>query len=351
MRKVLSLIMCIPILLFSACDVHEWPDVPEKVQFYLRLSYETDMTKWEHLYDGSNVVEVGLGETYDNHQKYGKMRYIVRAYPVSEKRQISQNYTQEYVFTKDVTEGYNHEMTLELPAGNYQIMVWSDLQEYSSDIFFHNAENFAEIMLQGDHRGNCDHRDAFRGTNSISLVADIMESLPKSLEIRMQRSLAKYEFVTSDVVEFIEKESIRIASKAGEGTSTDDPSTKTVKIENYKVVFYYVGFMPNTYSMYTDKPVDSSTGVMFESTLRKLSDKKASMGFDYVFVNGKESAVAVQIGIYDNEGTQLSLSKPIEIPLKRSHHSILTGNFLMLKASGGVTINPEFNGDHNLIIP
>ena len=122
-------------------------------------------------------------------------------------------------------------------------------------------------------------------------------------------------------------------------------------IEDYKVVFYYVGFMPDAYSMNTDKPVDSSTGVMFESTLRKLSESEATMGFDYVFVNGKKSAVTVQIGIYDNEGTQLSLTEPIEVPLKRSHHTIMTGMFLMSEASGGVTINPDFDGDHNLIFP
>ena len=109
--------------------------------------------------------------------------------------------------------------------------------------------------------------------------------------------------------------------------------------------------MPHAYSIYTDKPVDSSTGVMFESTLRKLSESEATMGFDYVFVNGKESAVTVQIGIYDNEGTQLSLTEPIEVPLKRSHHTILSGMFLMSEASGGVTINPDFDGDHNLIFP
>ena len=116
-------------------------------------------------------------------------------------------------------------------------------------------------------------------------------------------------------------------------------------------MFYFVGFMPDAYSMNTDKPVDSSTGVMFESTLRKLSESEATMGFDYVFVNGKKSAVTVQIGIYDNEGTQLSLTEPIEVPLKRSHHTIMTGMFLMSEASGGVTINPDFDGDHNLIFP
>ena len=321
MRKILYLIICLPIFLLSACDVHEWPETPEFVKLHLRLNYETDMTEWEHLYDGAEVIEQGYGETYDNHRDYGKIRYIVRTYPVSEKMRTTSDYTQEFVFTKDISEGYDHEVTLDL--------------------------------LQGDHKGNNDYRDAFRGSNNISLVADIIEHQPDTLDIAMQRPLAKFEFVTNDVVEFIDKESVRVASKANgnKAASSDDTPTRAVNIEDYKVVFYYVGFMPDAYSMNTDKPVDSSTGVMFESTLRKLSESEATMGFDYVFVNGKKSAVTVQIGIYDNEGTQLSLTEPIEVPLKRSHHTIMTGMFLMSEASGGVTINPDFDGDHNLIFP
>ena len=121
--------------------------------------------------------------------------------------------------------------------------------------------------------------------------------------------------------------------------------------EDYRIVFHYVGFMPNTYSIFTDKPVDSSTGVMFSSALKVLNNREASLGFDYVFVNGKESAVTIRIGIYDKEGTQLSLTQPIEVPLKRNHHTILRGKFLMSEASGGVIINPDFDGDYNLVFP
>lgn len=47
MRKILYLIMCLPILFLSACDVHECPETPEFVKMHLRLNYETDMTEWE----------------------------------------------------------------------------------------------------------------------------------------------------------------------------------------------------------------------------------------------------------------------------------------------------------------
>lgn len=353
MRKILYLIICVSMLLFSACDVHEWPENPELVELHLRLNYETEMTKWEHLYDGAEVIEQRYGETYDNHRDYGKIRYIVRTYPVSEKMRTASTYTQEFVFTKDISEGYNHETTLHLLPGNYNIMVWSDLVRKSEDSYIHDASNFAEIKLQGDHKGNNDYRDAFRGSNNITLEADIMEHIPHTLDITMQRPLAKFEFITNDLVEFINKESVRVASKGSENkdASSNDTSTRAVSLEDYKIVFYYVGFMPKAYSINTDKPVDSSTEVMFETSLRKLSESEATMGFDYVFVNGKQSSVMVKIGIYSIEGTQLSLTEPIEIPLKRSHHTILTGTFLMSNAAGGVTINPSFEDDYNLIFP
>lgn len=351
MRKILYLIICLPILLLSACDVHEWPETPEFVKLHLRLNYETDMTEWEHLYDGTSVIEQGLGETYDNHRDYGKIRYIVRAYPISEKQRTMQDYTQEFVFTKDIAEGYNHEVTLDLIPGDYNIMVWSDIVQHGGDTYFHDKTNFAEITLQGEHQGNNDYRDAFRGSGNVTLIADIIERVPDTLDIAMQRPLAKYEFITTDLTEFINKEQTRADAKSkAQSTDGEDVTTK-VSIEDYKVVFYYVGFMPNAYSLFTDKPVDSATGVLFESTLNSLSETEASVGFDYVFVNGTESAVTVQIGIYDNEGTQLSLTEPIKVPLRRSHHTIMRGMFLMSETSGGISINPEFDGDYNLVFP
>jgi hypothetical protein len=349
--KVFLLVIIIGTM--TACDVHEWPETPEYVKFHLRLNYETDMTKWYHLYDGVEVIEQGYGETYDNRQEYGKIRYIVRAYPISEKMRTTSAYTQEFVFSKNIASSYNHEVTLDLPDGNYNIMVWSDLVQTNGETSFYNASNFAEIRLQGKHQANDDYRDAFRGSNHISLVSDIMERLPDTLDIVMQRPLAKYEFITNDVKEFIDREAPRLTSKSQGKTeeSNEDAPSRAINIEDYKVVFYYVGFMPNAYSMNTDKPVDSSTGVFFESKLRKVTESEATIGFDYVFVNGSQSAVTVQIGIYDKEGTQLSLTEPIEVPLKRSHHTILTGMFLMSEASGGVSINPDFDGDHNLVFP
>ena len=346
MKKILYIIVCLSLLLTS-CDVHQWPETPELVKCHLCLNYQTQMTEWEHLYDGSNVIEQGIGNTYDDRREYGKIRYIIRTYPVSEKMRTASDYTQQFEFTRDINKGYDHQVTLDILPGNYNIMVWSDLVQKEGDDHFHDAGNFAEIRLQGEHQGNNDYRDAFRGTGSIALEASIKEQKTDTLEITMQRPLAKFEFITNDLKEFLDKE---IEYLKQEATTRGENAPTRVDTDKYKVVFHYSGYMPNAYNMNTDKPVDSATGVMFESKLGILNDNEASLGFDYVFVNGKEAGVSVQIGLYDGENRQIALSDPIDVSLRRSHHTILRGSFLMQQATGGIVINPEFDGNHNIVI-
>lgn len=347
MKNWLHYVFYLSISLLSSCAVYEWPETAETVKLHLRLNYETDMTKWEHGYDGVTVEEEGLGATYDNRQESGMMRYIVRTYPEWEKQRTSQNYVQEFVFTKDIAEGYDHELTLDVLPGSYKVMVWSDLIRTSGDGYFYDAGNFSEIKIQGDYKGATDYRDAFRGMNSVTLTADIEEHLPDTLDVTMQRPLAKFELITTDLQKFIDKE-MEVLKKEAE-TRGDGQSNK-VNIKNYRVVLQYSGFLPDTYNMMTDKPIDSSVGVCFESELNALNEDEASLGLDYVFVNGKEAGVSVQIGLYDNENRRVAFSEPINVPLRRNRHTVVKGSFLMQQASGGVTIDADFDGNHNIVI-
>ena len=161
------------------------------------------------------------------------------------------------------------------------------------------------------------------------------------LEIEKGLSQNTIEAYRRDLAEFIEEQSLMAMEQSG---------TKSIDLEKYRVVIYYVGFMPDTYSLFTDKPVDSSTGVFFETGLTQISDTEASLGFDYVFVNGQSSAVTVQIGIYGPGGGRVALTDPIEVPISRSTHTIMRGGYLLSEASGGISLNPDFDGDHNLIL-
>ena len=330
MRRILYLMICLPLLLLTACDVHEWPDTPEYVKLHLCLKYETDMTMWDHLYDGTSVVELGYGETYDNHLEHGKIRYVVRTYPVTGKQRTMQDYTQEFVFFKDISEGYDHEVTLDVLSGNYNVMIWSDLVRSSEDDYFYNIDSFSEITLQGYHNGNTNHRDVFCGKNSISLPINRGNQTHWTINVEMKRPIAKFEIISNNLLEFVE--------------------TKASDFNQYKAKIQYVGYMPNAYSLFADRPVAAITGGVFDSALTKLTDTEVSLGFDYVFVSGNGTTVTIRIGIYDSEDHLISLSDPITIPVKPDYHTILKGRFMTQDTSNGVDIDVDFGGDYNIIL-
>ena len=352
---LLSLLL---LLILSGCNVHEWPSPSSTVSVRLQLTFATDMILWEQHYDADNDASTSSSSTsgslYDNRLSRGEMRYVVRAYPTDGNQQrSSRSHSEEYVFIKDITDGYDHEVHLDLPSGDYDIMVWADLSEQSGAPSLYDATHFDKIVLrEGLHPGNTDYRDAFRGTGHLSLTTDCMERPAETLHIAMERPLAKYEFISGDVVEFIKKESLRIASKSNAehrpGADLPDGS-RAINIEDYRVRFYYTSHMPDSYNMFTDKLSGSTKGISYETRLRRLNSQEASMGFDYVFINGKESAVTVRIAVYDSEGTELSVTDEIEVPIKRNHHTVMSGEFLTAEAGGGITISPDYDDDHNIL--
>ena len=319
----------------TSCDVHEMPVLPEEVTSYFQLHFDTNMPIQDLVYEtraGTEEIDLDI-------------RYIVNAYRLLDKGKTAQEYREQFIFTRSSADGYDCNFTLDLPPGKYKIMVWVDLVEQGSKAnHFYNADNFAEIHLQGKHQANTDNRDAFRGSKEISLVADILEKTPDTNTIEMIRPLGKFEFITNDLKEFVVREVLRASNNSTEKMSG-------VNLDDYRVIFYYTGFMPNAFSLFTDKPVDSATKVYFESKLTQINDSEASMGFDYIFVNGKESIATVAIGIFNTAGEQLGMTAPIDVSIKRSYHTIMKGKFLLQKNTGGVNINPEFEDDHNIFFP
>ena len=183
--------------------------------------------------------------------------------------------------------------------------------------------------------------------------------------VEMERPLAKFKFISHDIVKFLsyvlQQRAIRqkeAEMKAQQGVSPEsadpkaDPKAdiKNINTNDFRVVFRYQGFMPCSFNMFTNKPADSWTGVAFDSTMQRLSDTEVELGFDYVFVNGGESTVPVSVEVYDTDGTLLSSTLPIDVPVVRNKLTVVRGNFLSSKASGGVSIRTELDGEYNLEI-
>lgn len=339
------------LLCITSCAVHEWPE-PSPADVIVNLDFDTQLPQYKVLNEEGTRASHD-GRDYD-------IRYTIAAYRLLQDGSYAEEPFLLKVFSKDEIEELNATFRFSIDEGSYRFYVWTDfvLAGTQSD-YFYNTTNFRRISLQGTHEGNNDFRDAFSGSADLKVIRRGSRETPSTVTVQMRRPLAKFEFITTDLQEFItktieamiRKEEAEAAAKAGETKSDGDTKTPVVDLEKYTVVFFYSGYMPNAYNMMEGKPCDSATGVKFSSAISAIDNHDARLGFDYVFVNGEESSVMVTVALYDEEGTQLSISRQIEVPIKRSMLTTVRGSFLMQNTGGGVAIDPGFEDEFNIYIP
>ena len=339
------------LLCITSCAVHEWPE-PSPADVIVNLDFDTQLPQYKVLNEEGTRASHD-GRDYD-------IRYAIAAYRLLQDGSYAEEPFLLKVFSKDEIEELNASFRFSIDEGSYRFYVWTDfvLAGTQSD-YFYNTTNFRRISLQGTHEGNNDFRDAFSGSADLKVIRRGSKETPSTVTVQMRRPLAKFEFITTDLQEFItktieamiRKEEAEAAAKAGETKPEGDTKTPVVDLEKYKVVFFYSGYMPNAYNMMEGKPCDSATGVKFSSAISTIDNHDARLGFDYVFVNGEESSVMVTVALYDEEGTQLSISRQIEVPIKRSMLTTVRGSFLMQNTGGGVAIDPGFEDEFNIYIP
>ena len=361
------------LLCITSCAVHEWPE-PSPADVIVNLDFDTQLPQYKVLNEEGTRASHD-GRDYD-------IRYTIAAYRLLQDGSYAEEPFLLKVFSRDEIEELNATFRFSIDEGSYRFYVWTDfvLAGTQSD-YFYNTTNFRRISLQGAHEGNNDFRDAFNGSADLKVIRRGSKETPSTVTVQMRRPLAKFEFITTDLQEFItktieamiRKEEAEAAAKAGEtkseggdnpeditpiesdtktdgDTKTGDTKTPVVDLEKYTVVFFYSGYMPNAYNMMEGKPCDSATGVKFSSAISAIDNHDARLGFDYVFVNGEESSVMVTVALYDEEGTQLSMSNQIEVPIKRSMLTVVKGSFLMQNTGGGVAIDPDFDGEYNIVL-
>ena len=353
MKRLLRHIILGMALLLAACDVHEVPSAPPTTATVVRLSFATMLTE----------QDVSLIPGRDDARGPRLMRLLVNAYPQLPDGTVARHAAYTTTVTREVTPGdYDCVLDFSLPVGDYALAVWADFVERRGLSLYYDPYNFEEITLRGPHTGNTDMRDAFRGLQPCTVAGRTEVGPPDTIDVAMERPLAKFEFITVDLKEFIDEEESRNEARAGEGGNdargdsepkdgdTKDTGVRKVDLTQYNIRYYYAGFMPCVYNMFTDKPIDSRTGVSFDSKITPTESGEASLGFDYVMVNGVESFVAVIVAVYDTEGKLMVTSDAIKVPTRRNYHTIVRGKFLTQTASSGVSIDSDFDGEFNIEI-
>ena len=350
------LIMLFALLALAGCAVHQWPepkepDIPQPNFMTIRLHYETDFWIWKHLYDpklneypvelypDSDFDEEHPGTTavYDNTMQSGLMDVRVKVY----NRGNMSNCVAEYDFVREVSQGYDCDVDIELNGGSYEVVVWSHLLETTESARYYEPTDFRSVyIIDKNYIGSTDYRDGFRGRTSFEFPDKATSPDERICEVEMRRPMGKFEFVTIDLSEFLDNETVRrnLPTRA--------------KIEDYDVVISYPYYYPNGYNAIADD-IAAGSGYRFSTRMTLTDDEnEASMGFDYVFINDiADGRVQAQVTVFDLAGNQVANSQTIMIPIRRDYHTVLRGAFLTMNSNGGVGINPDYDGDHNVTFP
>jgi hypothetical protein len=276
----------------------------------------------------------------DTHQR----RYIVLAYPAN-----TLSDPERFVFTKSSDGSWNSTLEVKLEEGDYDFYVWADYVDVGSEEDkYQTTSDFEQIALMMPYSGTDEFRDAFRGFKKGVSIADGTELAElQTVDISMERPLARFRVITTDVDEFANTVLGNLGAGDLDGYNSSYEYVAAL-LKNYTIRFYYTGFVPSVYDLFSDAPVDSRTDLYFDGVITRISDSEAEIGFDYVFVGSLPTSVSLAMGVYDRNGDLITMSSSMDVPLQRGGITVVTGKFLSSQSGSGATINPQFSGDYNL---
>lgn len=351
-RKSISMLLFSGLLVMcTGCCIHLWPEEddinkPDELRkVTIRLEYAPDLYIWDHTYDpisgairqnypDADIFEgyPGTTSTYSPVPDKGKMEILLMAIP-----QISDTKGgAEFTFIKEIDGNYDTDLDIELPLGvSYTIVVWSHLIENEKDGAYYDASDFNSIKLVREkYTGNTDFRDGYRGIIDIGSA----ENRSESYTLKMRRPMGKFELVTTDLSEFLERETVR------------RNLPRRAESSEYMVVFSFPMYYPCSYSAPDDRLENADGGFHFTTRMTVTGESEASLGFEYVFINDiRDAGVQMRVDIYDPEGVHVAGSSTLTVPLRRDVHTLLHGTFLSLEGEGGVGLDPSYDGNHNVI--
>lgn len=318
-----TLVLAGSVCLLSSC-IYESPD--NHCNFSVNLKVVCD-TEW--LPDSNMVITRG-----DNLA----LRYQFKIY-----REDNSEFVKEVTVFSDDLERNDFNIQLDLQEGNYLVYGWSDYCDATTgNPLYYNSSNFEEITYLQPYTGDTNLRDAFRGTTTIEIGDNDSPSTAVNSEIIMTRPLARYIFKATDVDEFLTAQISqgKLSSKAGQ--SGDNI------FDGYTVKVVYPLFMPAVFDNFTNSPINSWSGISFTGNISMTNEHEAQLALDYVMVKEGEGSVQVAVEIYNPEGTLVSGSGTLTLPLLRDRTTIVSGEFLTSNIEEGVIVDPNFDGKFNI---
>ncbi len=248
--------------------------------------------------------------------------------------EIYQKGTSERLFTRRAmlvaTEQENcYHFDLSLGVGEYDMDIWVDYTtEASTDNHYITTDlNPVRVLPRESYRANTDTRDAFARHITLNVTGEYVTEV-----VTMYRPLAKYRLVTTDVAKYNELR----------------PKQDWPPLEDLNIEIAYEGFWPNAYSVPNAAPAGAEGGYSYTSAWSEQSETEATAGKDYVFVNGTESFVRVNITFRDSNGKVVSSIGNVQVNYRIGCLTTVQGNFLTASTGGGIHIDTEWSGEYEV---
>lgn len=335
------IVILISLLAVMSCEkVHQWPEHgrevdPTAVDVSVNVSCEIDL-------DIEKIITKGSAApiyTDENAEKYLR-RFLIDIY---EEGQHGDNLVFSNVFTQEVTDKNNLTFNADLHTHRYNAVIWMDyvLKEDMKDLYYLTSGGMSAIRIQpvDSYRGSVDFKDAQTVVYPFDLTDQTEWFAHVTIDVPLQRPVAKITFEATDFEEFARKEGC-----------PEDKYEEFAK--NYLIHFIYNGYLPTGFNALTQKLNDSQTGYHFDSTPKWIKGTPdARMGFDYIFVNGEQSSVTVSVEIVSKkDGTIVNRSDGIVVPTYRGKETVVRDKFFTRDYVPGIGINPEFEGEFNVYV-
>lgn len=221
---------------------------------------------------------------------------------------------------------------LKLHAVEYTLAVWTDYVRAGTDAdLYYDTKDLQCVACTAPYTGSTDYRDCLYGTAALDLRPYRNEWNAKvQVEVDMVRPLAKYELIATDVQKFLEKTQRQRAGGAA-----------------YEITVSYGFYFPLGFNVLTGKPERSEMGVAFTAPLTVADNGSGEcvIASDYIFVNGEESYIPLNIEIKDDAGKGISRTTGIDVPYRRGHLTTVRGHFLTNRYDTGIGIDPDFDDE------
>ncbi len=221
-------------------------------------------------------------------------------------------------------EWANSEIELSLAEGVYDIRIWSDYTlDKENDYFYHTTQTSAICISKENYIACSEYRAAYACVDRIVVSSECEQTYTMTL----YRPQAQYRIIANDLDDFLDKS----------GNNE----------EFYTVSVSYGFYLPLGYNLFTGKPVNSEMGVSYTTTLQIERDESNQLllASDYLFVNGTESFVILNIEIIDRNGRSIAGINGLKVPYKRDHLTTIIQPILTTDYKDGVKIDTNWGDD------